>query len=282
MTPGQPADGYALNLSLALARVPEQERLAVAREAGFRRVEMWWPFASPEASADEVSRLRAALQRSGTRLVCLNIDAGDFAAGDRGILSDAGQVARCRQSIDTAVDFASEVGCTLLNLPYGNRRAHQTEAAQHEAAYRNLLYASQRARASGVSVLVEPLNTEDNPGYLLPDVAAASVVVGRARKEGADNVGILLDLYHVARSRQDPCDVIARYGKQILHVQFADVPGRGCPGTGMLDFPAIIHSLVEAGYGGCVGLEFQLTRGLEELSDACRFAGAHPLPRPSA
>ena len=49
-------------------------------------------------------------------------------------------------------------------------------------------------------------------------------------------MGFLADLYHLAKMGEDVADVLHRYRDAIVHVQVADPPGRGAPGTGTLDF----------------------------------------------
>ncbi|MGW2055413.1 hydroxypyruvate isomerase family protein [Streptomyces sp. NPDC001840] len=278
MTTDSDNDRYALNLSLPPLRddtlVP---RIDAAAAAGFSLVETWWPFPTAHPTGQQTEDLRTALAAAGTRLVCMNIEAGDFTAGERGILSDPDRRQLCRESIVAAVEFASEVGCRLLNLPYGNRLPHQSEEAQHRTAFGNLLFAARHAQAHGISVLVEALNPMDNPLYLLPSVEGAVDVIRRARQVGAANTGILLDVYHVARMGQDPSHVIARYAKECLHVQFADIPGRTCPGTGVLDFAHIITALQEVTYKGLIGLEFNSGPGfLESPAEARSFTSRHP------
>jgi hydroxypyruvate isomerase len=134
-----------------------------------------------------------------------------------------------------------------------------TEDEQHRTAWENLEFAAEQARAAGISVLVEPLNALDNPDYLLPDLASAADLVGRARQAGHPNVGILLDVYHLARTEKTQQDVeaaIGRYSPEVLHVQLADLPDRRCPGTGDLDFAGIQRALATSGYRGFLSLEF--------------------------
>ena len=53
---------------------------------------------------------------------------------------------------------------------------------------------------------------------------------------------------------------IDSYAAGIGHVQIADAPGRGEPGTGTLDIPAYLNQLARHGYRGYVGLEYKATR----------------------
>jgi hydroxypyruvate isomerase len=281
MNDAQARSRFALNLSLVFAGQPPALRAQSAAMAGFTQVEMWWPFDTPKPTAQDIAELLSMLNAWDSALVCLNIDAGDLASGERGLLSDPDRVQRCRDSIVAAVATAAATGCLLLNLPYGNRLPEHDEPLQHETAFGNLLFAADRARTIGAAALVEPLNPADNPGYLLDDAGAAADLVRRAREQGAANVGLLLDVYHIARTSQDPCEIITRHAEDILHVQFADVPGRGCPGTGDLDFTAILTTLDAVGYRGGIGLEFSPTSNLVDALDAARrFVARHPAEAP--
>ncbi|MDQ0772798.1 hydroxypyruvate isomerase [Streptomyces aurantiacus] len=270
-------DRYALNLSLPPLRGrPLGPRMEAAAVAGFSLVETWWPFPTPQPGKAQAEEVRAALADAGTRLVCMNIDAGDMASGERGILSDPGRRRDCALSITAAVEFASSVGCRLLNLPYGNRLPQYSREEQHRTAHENLLLAAELANGHGISVLIEALNPLDNPDYLLPDVDMAAGLVRRTRREGAAATGLLLDVYHLARMGQDPVDAIGRHGDALVHVQFADVPGRICPGTGGLDFTRVVEALRTARYDGLVGLEFDSRAG-SGPSEARSFVSRHPL-----
>jgi hydroxypyruvate isomerase len=74
---------------------------------------------------------------------------------------------------------------------------------------------------------------------------------------GSDAVGLLLDVYHVARAGGEPAAAIERHAALIRHVQLADFPGRGQPGTGALDIWALLQCLDANGYAGAVGLEYE-------------------------
>lgn len=74
---------------------------------------------------------------------------------------------------------------------------------------------------------------------------------------GLGNAKFLADLYHLARGGEDPEKAIAAYAGRIGHVQIADCPGRQYPGSGSLDFAALLGQLDAAGYDGYIGLEYK-------------------------
>ena len=106
-------------------------------------------------------------------------------------------------------------------------------------------------------MLVEAINSVDIPGFPVDTSARAMAVI---EKVGAPNVGFLADLYHLAKMGEDVADVLTRYRETILHVQVADPPGRGAPGTGTLDFEPLFAALARDGYAGWVGLEYAAGR----------------------
>lgn len=74
---------------------------------------------------------------------------------------------------------------------------------------------------------------------------------------GLGNAKFLLDLYHLAMNDEDLSEVIEKYAAKTGHVQIADKPGRGAPGTGELPLEALLDQLKKAGYEGHVGLEYK-------------------------
>ena len=67
----------------------------------------------------------------------------------------------------------------------------------------------------------------------------------------------LADFYHLARMGEDIPALIRDHADRFGHVQIADVPGRGQPGTGELDYPSLLRQLADSPYQGPVGLEYK-------------------------
>ncbi|GLY76507.1 hydroxypyruvate isomerase family protein [Actinoallomurus iriomotensis] len=249
---------FDVNLSILFTELPLLERPAAARAAGFDAVELWWPFAGPEPADREVDALLRALGDAGVHLAGLNFDAGDMAAGDRGLLSRPDDSGRFRANIDVAVGIAEATGCRVLNALYGNRVPGLDPHAQDDLAATNLGLAAEAARRCDATVVVEALNSHENPGYPLTSTDTALAVIDRVRDQaGTGNVAFLADLYHLARMGEDPIAVIERHAASFGHVQIADVPGRGRPGTGDLPYGDVFAALDASGYPGFVGLEYR-------------------------
>ncbi|MEV4503841.1 TIM barrel protein [Streptomyces klenkii] len=255
-----PRHRFAVNLSMLFTGLPLLERPAAAAAAGFGAVEMWWPWPETPTPPDrELDALRAALDDAGTRLVGLNFYAGRLPGPDRGALSVPGvESARFRANLAVAAGFAASLGCTALNALYGNRVAGADPRAQDALALENLVRAAEAADRVGAQVLIEALNPAESPAYPLTGSSAAVAVVDEVNKaSGLGNARFLMDLYHLATAGEDLPAAIAAHGGTCGHVQLADAPGRGHPGTGALDVPDLLSRLDEAGYGGWVGLEYR-------------------------
>jgi hydroxypyruvate isomerase len=249
---------YDVNLSILFTELPLLERPAAAAAAGFTAVELWWPFAEPDPPEYELDALRRALVDAGTELVGLNFDAGNMAAGDRGLLSRPDESARFRINIDAAVDFAGSLGCTKLNALYGNTEPGVSRAVQRELATENLVLAARAAARIGATVVIEALNSHENPRYPITSSRQALELVDYLRVvHQVGNVGFLADLYHLARMGESVQRLVEQHATRFGHVQIADVPGRGQPGTGELDWEAVLGALVRHGYEGYVGLEYK-------------------------
>ncbi|SDJ32074.1 hydroxypyruvate isomerase [Nonomuraea maritima] len=238
-----------VNLSILFTDLPLLERPAAAAKAGFDAVELWWPFSGPDPSGAELLALRQAIEDAGVQLVGLNFDAGDMAAGERGLLARPDGSARFLANIDVAVQLAGELGCGVLNALYGN-----DPGTDRELAVANLRRAADVAAGIGATVVVEALNSHENPHYPITSSQQAFDLIDEV---GRDNVAFLADLYHLNRMGEDVLELIDRHTPRFGHVQIADDPGRGRPGSGRMPFPEIFARLEAAGYRGHIGLEYR-------------------------
>jgi hydroxypyruvate isomerase len=261
----------AANLAFLFTDVPWQRRPGRARDTGFDAVEFPWP--------PEPDRLAEAVRRAGVGVVLLNMPAGDLAAGERGFGNDPDRVGEWRKDLDQALRLAVRLGCPAVNVLAGTELAGQGRKTQVDCLARNLRWGAQRAADSGVRLVVEPINGQDIPGYLLPRMA--DLVAWLQRHGLSDAVGVQLDTYHLGMAGEDPVTWIYRLGPGLGHVQLADHPGRHEPGTGSLPMPAILAALAESGYQGAVGLEYRPTPGSDPATVAAavrKGSAAGPLP----
>ena len=252
---------FVVNGSILFTELPLLQRPAAAAAAGFRAVEFWWPFGDDPVPSDrEADAFLAALGDAGVSLVGLNFAGGNLAEGHRGWLSQPANSVAFRDNIQACVGIAERAGCRVLNALYGNRVDGVSEAEQDGLALANLALAAQAAERAGATVVVEALNSYESPRYPLVSAAAAVAVVDQVRASaGVASIAFLADLYHLGRMGEDLAGLLGTYYGKIGHVQIADVPGRGAPGTGETGFGPLFGRLAELGYPGWVGLEYKPT-----------------------
>lgn len=239
---------YDVNLSILFTELPMLQRPAAATALGFDAVEMWWPFDGPEPADAELDALAGALNEAGVALVGLNFDAGHMPSGDRGLLSARSTSQRFRDNIEVTVGFAERMGCRVLNALYGNT----AEDTDPELALENLALATKSAQRIGATVVVEALNSHENTRYPITSSAAAFEVIDQV-----PGTAFLADFYHLARMGEDIKALITRSAGRFGHVQLADSPGRGQPGTGEIDYAEVLGLLAASPYDGLVGLEYK-------------------------
>jgi hydroxypyruvate isomerase len=253
---------YLANCSMLFTEVPLLERPAAARSAGFDAIEFWWPWPDQPVPSDAaVAAFVRAVRDAGVQLVGLNFFAGDLAGPDCGVLSIPDRSAQFRDNIDVAVGIGEQLGVSAFNALYGNRVDDASVDEQDALARENLGRAADAAARIGATVLVEPVSGPKP--YPLRTADDATAVVQAVRGAGHENVALLLDIFHLANNGDDVEAAIAKHADVTGHVQIADCPGRGEPGSGQLDLDRQLADLAARGYTGWVGLEYKPTTGTE-------------------
>ncbi|MGW0731607.1 TIM barrel protein [Streptomyces sp. NPDC002851] len=251
---------FNVNLSILFTELPLLERPAAAAAAGFTAVELWWPWVdSPTPEQAELDALKEAIEDAGVQLTGLNFYAGQLPGPDRGALSIPGEESeKFRANLKVAADFAQSLGCKALNALYGNRVDGVDPAEQDKLALENLTLAAREADRIGAILLIEALNAPESPKCPIVSAPKAIEIVDAVNAAtGLGNAKFLMDLYHLSMNGEDLTEVIEKYTAKTGHVQIADNPGRGAPGTGELPLESLLDQLKKAGYDGYVGLEYK-------------------------
>jgi hydroxypyruvate isomerase len=253
---------YLANCSIMFTEHPLLRRPAAAKAAGFDAIEFWWPWPDQPVPGDaEADAFVRAVREAGVRLVGLNFFAGDLAGPDCGALSIPARAGQFLDNIDVAVGIGGQLGVSAFNALYGNRVADASPGEQDELAAGSIGRAADAAARIGATVLIEPVSGPKP--YPLRTADAAVAVVTAARTQGHQNVGFLCDLFHLANNGDDLGAAIAKHAGVTSHVQIADWPGRGEPGSGRLDIDRYLTDLAGRGYAGWVGLEYKPTTDTE-------------------
>jgi hydroxypyruvate isomerase len=264
---------YAANCTLLFTEVELLERPAAARAAGFDAIEFWWPWPDQPVPPDaEIDRFITAVRDAGVQLIGLNFFAGDLAGPDCGVLSVPARSREFRDNIAVTVGIGEALGVPTLNALYGNRVAEATPEQQDALAAENLTLAAKAAAAIDAKVLVEPVS-----GPKPYPLRTAGDVIAVLDRIHAPNVGFLCDLFHLANNGDDIDAALAAYASRITHVQMADYPGRGEPGTGTLDLDRYLNIIQASDYSGYVSLEYIPTT---TTIDSLRWLRQHKVIQP--
>ncbi|MDJ1134854.1 hydroxypyruvate isomerase family protein [Streptomyces iconiensis] len=243
----------AANLKWLFTELPFERRFEAAAEAGFTGVEYAAPYPYP------VSRLRALLADAGLRQILINSPAGAPGSPERaGCACLPGGTTGFREGIERGLEYAAGLGAGFLHVLAGIRPPEVSRERAAATYATNIAWAAERARDTGVRLLLEAQNAGDAPGYFLETQAQAAAV---AEAVGQDRVALLLDLYH-ARITEGALDgTLPHYLPYAAHLQIADPPHRSEPGTGEVSWPSVFGMLRAAGYSGWLGCEYRPAAG---------------------
>lgn len=239
-----PMPRLAANISYLFTEFDFLDRFAAARDAGFSAVEWHFPY------DHEKAELTQRLADNGLRCALFNLPSGDWRAGERGIACLLDRVSEFEDGVGRAIDYAKALNCPRINCLAGV--APDNDESRHTFVT-NLRYAALRTAEAGITLLIEPINTIDIPGFALNRSAQALSIIEQV---GVENLMLLLDIYHVRIMEDDPAAIIEASHGRIGHIQIVDVPGRHEPGTGDIDCPALFDLLDRTGYEGWVGCEY--------------------------
>lgn len=212
-----------------------------AKAAGFDAVECHWPY---DVSPSEVE---AALQETGLPMLGLNTRRGNIEAGDNGLAALPDRVEEGRAAIDEAIAYADAINAGAIHVMSGFSQGDEA----HQTFIENLSYACAKTNRT---ILIEPLNRHDAPGYFLKTTDQAKRIIELV---GVDHLKLMFDCYHVGRTEGD---VITRLGDLLPivgHIQFASIPDRGAPDHGELHFPTIFKAIEELGWEQPLGAEYK-------------------------
>jgi hydroxypyruvate isomerase len=235
---------FSANLGFLWTDRPLPDAIRAAREAGFDAVECHWPYGVPAA---EVKR---ALDETGLPMLGLNTRRGDVAAGENGLSALPGREDEARAAIDEALDYALAIGAQCIHVMAGYAGGPEAR----ETFLANLRYACDRAAPHGITILIEPLNRHDAPGYFLRTTDEASAIIAEA---GKDNLKLMFDCYHVGRTEGDIITRLTALLPILGHIQFASVPDRGAPDHGEVDYVNVFAAIEATGWRRPLGAEYK-------------------------
>jgi len=239
---------FAANLSMMFQEIDFLDRFGAAAKAGFRGVEFLFPYdfkAGDIADRLKTHHLTQAL---------FNTPPGNWAAGERGLAALPGREKEFRDGVARAIDYAKATECRTIHTMAGLWPAGKPKAEGEAVYVENVRYAADLAKKDGITVVIEPINTRDIPGYFLNTTTEGIAILDRVAR---DNARLQLDLYHCQIMEGDLAERTKRLMPRVSHVQIAGTPGRHEPDIGEVNYPFLYDLLDELGYAGWVGCEYR-------------------------
>ena len=252
---------FAANLSMMYTEVPFLDRFAAAAADGFDAVEYLFPYEC------EPANIAIPLKQHGLTQALFNLPPGNWAAGERGMACIPGREAEFAAGVEQALVYAQATGCQRLHAMAGLKPAGVDDAAMRRTYVANLKAAAERLAPLGITLLIEPINTRDMPGFYLSWQQQAHDVLAEV---GAPNLKVQMDLYHCQIMEGDLSKRMEKHFAGVGHIQIAGVPDRHEPDEGEVHFPHLFDRLDALGYSGFVGCEYRPRSGTSEGLDWLR------------
>ncbi|WP_159872031.1 MULTISPECIES: hydroxypyruvate isomerase family protein [unclassified Raoultella] len=247
----------AANLDWLFTELPIAARFQAAKDAGFRGVEGLFLWQHP------LETLQAAQRKTSLPVVLMNAPAGRWQQGERGLAALPGRDEEFRHSLNLAREYATALGCRRVHVMSGLRCDDLTLNAQHTLLIDRLRSACDVMAEAGLDVLIEPLNPQDMPGYMIDNFPLAESII---REIDRKNISLQFDIYHCQKIHGDVVKNIELYFPLIKHFQIASVPYRHEPGTGELNETWILDFIAQLNYQDWIGCEYRpSTSGPESL-----------------
>jgi hydroxypyruvate isomerase len=243
---------FAANLTMMYNEHAFLDRFAAAARDGFKAVEFLFPYEFP------AGELKTRLDAHGLTQALFNAPPGDWNNGERGFASLPGREDEFKRSVETALDYARVLGNRKLHVMAGLIATDQSRDRHRDVYLKNLAYAAQAAQAEQITVVIEPINTRDIPGYFLNRQDDAQAICAEV---GAPNLQVQFDCYHCQIVEGDLAMKLRRDMAGIGHIQIAGVPERHEPDIGELNYPYLFDLIDSLGYDGYIGCEYRPRAG---------------------
>ncbi|MDE0941966.1 MAG: hydroxypyruvate isomerase family protein [Alphaproteobacteria bacterium] len=245
---------FAANLTMLFTELEFPERFAAAADAGFKGVESLFPYVR---SKDDIADWLAA---AGLEMVLINMPAGDWENGERGITCLPDRRAEFRDGVGKAIEYAQAINCRNVHAVAGLAPAPGPERAAFEDTYReNMAWAADQLAAHGLNLMMEPINGKrDVPGMFLQTTNQARGIMAELARP---NLRLQFDVYHVQIMEGDLVRRFQDCLPHIGHVQIANPPDRREPDEGEINYPYLFDAIDAMGYDGWIGCEYMPRAG---------------------
>lgn len=255
---------FAANLTWLFNEYDFLDRFEAARQLNFRAVECQFPYAW------EVGTLAAKQDASGLEVLMFNTPSGDMSGGEYGLAALPKRESEFKESVALALTYAQALNCRMLHMLAGIVPPHMDREEFHATFVSNLKWAAGECRKSDVTVLLEPINTVERPGYLISTTREARRAIHQA---GADNVAMQFDFHNTQLMEGNLTATLENNLEYIRHMQIAGVPDRTPPDRGEMNYDYLFDLVDRLGYEGWLGCEFRSGKNTREALSWARKYG---------
>jgi hydroxypyruvate isomerase len=239
---------FAANLSMMYQEHDFLDRFAAAADDGFKGVEFLFPYDFSPAD------IKARLDARGLTQVLFNCPPGDWSKGERGMGSLPGREDDFKRAFEKAITYVEVLGNRRLHVMAGLMQPDKTRE-EHRATYvKNLAWAAQQVGGRDLTLVIEPINTRDIPGFFLNRQDEAHAI---CKDTGSERVKVQMDFYHCQIVEGDLAMKFRQYLPGVGHIQIAGVPERHEPQIGEINYPYLFRLIDELGYDGWVAGEYR-------------------------
>ena len=246
---------FAANLTTMFTELEPKDRFLAAYNAGFDAVEYLAPY------GHDISELRSLLQDAQLSMILLNTGIGDGQKGERGLAALPGRESDFESLFEQALTYASALQVEMIHVMAGVVPENSNATICENTFIANLKKVAPIAAREKIKLLIEPLNTQDVPGYLHTNSGHAARIISAVNEP---NVRMQFDFYHLQIMEGNLGKNLENHWDSIGHIQFSSVPGRHEPQHGEVNLPFLFAKLDDMGYTGWIGCEYGPKHGTQD------------------
>jgi hydroxypyruvate isomerase len=239
---------FCANLGFLFTEHPFLDRFAASAKAGFSAVEYADPYPFPS------SQLVGLLNENRLKQILINMPAGDWQAGERGLACLPGRENEFQAGVEQSISYATSLGGCAVNCLAGIVPKGVSQDVIWETLVGNLKFAGKAFQSAGLQLLVEAINPYDMPGFALN---TSNQVLRALDDAGVATIKLQYDIYHMQRVEGALSSTLELLLPKIGHIQMASVPGRHEPDQGEINYDHLFSLIDDLGYSGWIGAEYK-------------------------
>ncbi len=237
---------FSANISLLFTEFEFLDRFNESNKLGFNAVEFLFPYEyDPHA-------IKRKLKQNHLSLSIFNSPPGNFKNGDRGLACLPERKKEFKESIATVIEYAKIINGKNIHVMAGLCEKHD-DLTLKETFIENIKWACDQFQKNNLTLLIEPINKRNIPGYFLSSTDLAIDLINIIDRS---NLKLLFDIYHHQITSGDVTKYLEKCFSYIGHIQIAGIPNRNEPDDSELDYSYVFKVINDLNYNGWIGCEY--------------------------